>query len=255
VSQGREKIINAPVVVTRLLLALAAIQLLLDMGPPSFADDVVDRFGFVPGRFLFQIAPGAVLSELSSLSADEAESRLAIILGGGVWNWVTPVTYAFLHANWTHLILNGATLAAFGSPLARRFGAARFLAFFFVCALAGAAMHLAVHPYEVAPVIGASAAISGTMAAIARFVFEPRDALGLDHAPKAAPGFAALVSNRRAVVFLVSWFGVNFLIGAFPQIGGVSEAIAWEAHIGGFLAGLFLFSLFDPPAPRSGGQA
>ena len=57
----------------------------------------------------------------------------------------TFVTYALIHGDWTHLGLNSVWLLAFGTPVARRFGALRFLAFFAVTAAAGAAAHLATH--------------------------------------------------------------------------------------------------------------
>ena len=48
------------------------------------------------------------------------------------------------------------------------------------------------------------------------------------------------------------WFGLNLLfgIGSFAIVG-VDQSIAWEAHVGGFFAGLLLFSLFDPVAPQT----
>jgi membrane associated rhomboid family serine protease len=109
------------------------------------------------------------------------------------------------------------------------------------------------------PVIGASAAISGFMAAAVRFAFQrggPLDLLrgGDDDAYRvpAVPLVAAL-RDKRIVVFLAAWFGLNLLFGlgtlAMP---GMDQAIAWQAHIGGFLAGLLLFPLFDPiAAPHS----
>ena len=46
------------------------------------------------------------------------------------------------------------------------------------------------------------------------------------------------------------WFAVNFLFGATDIMPGVSAAIAWQAHVGGFLVGLLLFPLFDIPKSR-----
>jgi len=51
--------------------------------------------------------------------------------------------------------------------------------------------------------------------------------------------------NRQAMFFLLAWLAVNVLLGVFPQAVGVSNAIAWEAHVGGFLFGLLFFSFFD----------
>jgi membrane associated rhomboid family serine protease len=55
------------------------------------------------------------------------------------------------------------------------------------------------------------------------------------------------------VSFLIAWFGLNFLFG-FVSVPGVSDgmSVAWEAHLGGFLAGLLLFDAFDP-VRRPGG--
>jgi membrane associated rhomboid family serine protease len=49
------------------------------------------------------------------------------------------------------------------------------------------------------------------------------------------------------LVFLLVWFGVNLLFGVgWFSMPGVEHAVAWEAHVGGFLAGLLGFSAFDP---------
>ena len=65
----------------------------------------------------------------------------------------------------------------------------------------------------------------------------------------AAPLLVAL-RNPRVLTFLVVWFGLNLLfgLGSVP-LAGESQTVAWEAHVGGFLAGLLLFSAFDPVEP------
>jgi membrane associated rhomboid family serine protease len=151
--------------------------------------------------------------------------------------------------------VNAAWLLAFGSPLARRFGILRFLAFFAVAAIAGAALHLATHAGELVPMIGASAAISGAMAAAMRFVFQPGGPLR--RRPGEAPNYRApaiplraALTDPRILVFLAVWLGVNLLfgLGAAPLLGE-NQSVAWEAHVGGFFAGLLLFDLFDPRHP------
>ena len=102
-------------------------------------------------------------------------------------------------------------------------------------------------------VIGASAAISGMMAAAMRFVFQRGGPLGLlrtrdpdAYRVPAAP-LAPALRDRRVFVFLVVWFGTNILFGAGTiAIPGFDQSVAWEAHIGGFLAGLLAFPIFDP---------
>src|SRR5207245_2787476 len=96
--------------------------------------------------------------------------------GAAIW---TFVTYAFIHADLNHLIFNAVWLLAFGTPVARRFGSLRFIAFFIVTAVAGAGAHLLTHFGEMLPMIGASAGISGAMAAAMRFAFQRGGPLGL----------------------------------------------------------------------------
>jgi membrane associated rhomboid family serine protease len=55
------------------------------------------------------------------------------------------------------------------------------------------------------------------------------------------------------LLFLLVWFGINLIfgVGSFSTLTG-GETVAWQAHVGGFLAGLLLFSWFDPaPAARN----
>ena len=56
--------------------------------------------------------------------------------------------------------------------------------------------------------------------------------------------------DTRVLGFLAVWFGINIIFGVGSiAIGADGASVAWQAHIGGFLAGLMLFSLFDP-VPR-----
>ncbi len=182
--------------------------------------------------------------------------------GWGTQIW-TFVTYSLIHGDLTHLGLNAVWLLAFGSAVARRFGAARFLAFSAVTAAAGAVAHLATHPGDCWPMVGASAAISGFMAAAIRFVFQAGGPLGLLGSSRGAgyaiPAAPLLVTLRdlRVIVFLAVWFGLNVFFGliSLPLVDD-QQSVAWQAHIGGFVAGLVLFPLFDPVARlRSGDDA
>lgn len=258
-SGERERILNLPTVVTALIGVLAAVQALIEWTPEPWALAVLARFAFIPARLTYLVAPEAVINALSGDHGDlDAGLTTAMILDGAGGAWVTPLSYAFLHGGWTHLFINVLTLAAFGAPVARRFGAPRFLAFLAACAIAGALAHLAIHPLGIVPVVGASAAISGTMAAIVRFAFTPGARLGetrflrlgVSAGDPAPARLSELASNRRAVSFLVVWFAVNLFFGAFPHAAGASGTIAWEAHIGGFLFGLMSFTAFDRSAAR-----
>ncbi len=179
-------------------------------------------------------------------------------LGADVW---TFFTYAFLHADLLHIAVNVAWLLPFGTALARRFGTWRYVGFMLVVAAAGALAHLITHPGAMVPMIGASAAISGAMAAALRFVFQQGAPLGLwrangDAAPYRMPASSLLATlrNPRFLIFIGVWIGLNALFGfgSIPLGGGAGQEIAWQAHIGGFLAGLLLFNAFDPVAPQPG---
>lgn len=227
----RQPILNLPVSVTALIGLLIAIHAIRTLFLSDQADiQVILDFAFIPVR---ETAP-------------EAFSGTAAA-GAVVWSFVT---YAFLHADWSHVLINVVWLAAFGAPLARRFGTARFLLFSAAGAIAGAALHLALYPNSLVPLVGASAAISAQMAGASRFVFQaggPMWGRGDQRAYMypAAP-LLEVLRDRRVLAFLAVWFGVN-LIFALVGGGGLSEgAVAWDAHIGGFLAGLLLFRLFDP---------
>jgi membrane associated rhomboid family serine protease len=117
----------------------------------------------------------------------------------------------------------------------------------------GAMAHLATHLGAIEPMIGASAAISGAMAAAMRFVFQRDGRLGFfrDSAEAArlpAQPLRVTLRDPRFLLFLATWVGLNALFG-FGTIAFGAEAgqeIAWQAHVGGFFAGLFLFKAFDP---------
>lgn len=154
-------------------------------------------------------------------------------------------TYAFLHGSVAHLAINMIWLAAFGSPLANRLGALRFLMFWAVTSLCAVALHYVLHRMDQAPLVGASGAISGMMGAAARFGFR----IDRSHGKAAFSGeplpVAVCLRSRAVVAFLAIWMLINLLTGLISFAPGIDDQIAWEAHIGGFLAGFFGIGQFD----------
>ncbi len=125
-----------------------------------------------------------------------------------------------------------------------------------LCAIAGALTHYLGHRTDTTPIIGASAAISGAIAGTIRFAFDDpiRQTRRLQAQNKnegALKPLNNLLSNRSAIIFMIVWLASNLMIGIFPHSFGVEGSIAWEAHLGGFLCGLFLLGFFDPVKARS----
>jgi membrane associated rhomboid family serine protease len=237
-SARREPIFNIPGVVLALIAVMAAVHLVRTLVlSPAQKVELLRLFAFDPLRY------GGALLPAGGLPGG---------FGAQVW---TFVTYSLLHANWTHFGVNAIWFLAFGSAVARRFGPARFMIFFAVTAAAGAIAHLFAYAGENAPVIGASAAISGTMAAAMRFAFQRGGPLSFwrtgseaDYRVPAVPLLQAL-REPAVIAFLAVWFGLNFVFGLWSSpLIGQNEVVAWQAHIGGFVAGLLLFPWFDPVA-------
>ncbi len=231
--------LNLPPVITAISIVLVTLHVMR-----AFADQETDLqfllwLAFIPARY------------------DAALALRLPLPGGEAADAWTFVTYALLHGDAMHLVINLVWFLAFGSAVAWRFGALRFTVFLAVTAAAGAAAHLATHFGEFVPLVGASASISGAMAASLRFAFEAGGPLGYfrDGSRNAffvpAAPLAVALRNPQVLVFLAIWFFLNlgFGLGSMPELG-VSGEIAWQAHIGGFVAGLLLFPLFDPVPPR-----
>jgi membrane associated rhomboid family serine protease len=166
--------------------------------------------------------------------------------------WVSPVAHAFLHGDWTHFATNAVWLLAFGTPVARRLGVSRFLLFCAAGALAGAGLFYLLNASLIQPMIGASGVVSALMGGAARFALGSMGRLSsgeVAHAPLL--GIGASLSDRTILFFILIFFGTNLLLGSGGAvIFGEGGAIAWEAHVGGFLFGFLCFAFFDPRRQR-----
>jgi len=243
VIQRKEPMFNVPPVVVATVVVLVLVHA-LRMLVLTDAEDTrfLLTFAFIPARYDTDLIVGGALPG-----------------GFGAELW-TFFSYAFIHADLLHIVVNLAWLLPFGTALARRFGTWRYIAFMLVMAGAGAFAHLVSHPGAMVPMIGASAAISGAMAAALRFVFRRGGPLGLWRGEAVGDGAAyrvpaaslgATLRDPRFLLFLAVWIGLNLLMGlGNVPIGEDGQEIAWQAHIGGFLAGLLMFNAFDPVAPR-----
>jgi membrane associated rhomboid family serine protease len=262
-SPAREPVLNLPAVVVWSIALLALIQAARSL--LSAYDDYVlmSWLAFVPARLSLWLSPERLNDVVSAIAetgtSQDVANRLQLVrlllADGGPKLW-SLLSYGLLHGSWMHLVSNVVWLAAFGSPVARRLGPGRFLNLMALATIGGALLHWWSRELDVLPLVGASAAVSGATAAAIRFVFAPGlrfGALGDDAVVRAIPAerFGQLWRNSRALLFIAIWFATNILFGAgLVPIFGEETSIAWEAHIGGFLVGLWLFPLLDRGAVR-----
>jgi len=139
----------------------------------------------------------------------------------------TYVTYAFLHGDIFHLGGNMLFLWVFGDNVEDALGHLRFLLFYVLCAVAGALLHGLLLPESQAPLIGASGAIAGIVAAY--LMLHPRVKIWV-------LAFARIPLRIPAWIVLALWIGMQFVMLA---VAG-DDAVSWAAHVGGILMGAAL---------------
>lgn len=174
-------------------------------------------------------------------------------LDGGIWPIIwTPFTHAFLHAGWEHVGFNVVWLAAFGTPIAQRYGAVRMLGLFLVGAALGALAFAATTLPQVQVLLGASGGIAALTGAATRFIFQPpvvvvdeksgeRHVLG-----RRLATLGEFVRNPTARFFALTWIVLNGIVPLIPIFTGSTDfQVAWQTHIAGFLAGLLLVPLLE----------
>ena len=224
---------NVPAVVLGLIAVFAVVHWVrADLLGPVGSDEMILDYAFIPGCY----GGGDPVCALRSA-------------GAGIWS---PITYAFLHGDWTHFGANAVWLLAFGTPVARRIGAARFLSFSALGSIAGALVFYLVNPTLVVPVIGASGTVSALMGGACRFAFggSRRQRSSPDRMDLPLITIFEALSDRTVLIFIAVFFGTNLLVGS--GLGGAFSGgaqVAWEAHLGGFAFGFLFFRAFDPRSP------
>lgn len=216
-------------------VAILALLMVVIFAAYEFALDAEGQFnlliwlGFLPIRLVDASLPGGLLPLL----------------------W-TPVTHAFLHGSWAHVLLNVAWLAIFGTPVARRYGGTVMVAMFLVSSIAGALLYAVLQLNDIHILIGASGGVAGLTGAAMRFIFEPAQLVQNPEtgevklfAPRLAD-VAQMWSNVRTRTFTIFWLGINLAIPVYDYfVAATPSQIAWQAHIGGFLLGLILPSVVE----------
>jgi membrane associated rhomboid family serine protease len=153
--------------------------------------------------------------------------------------FVTVLTSMFMHGGFLHAAGNLWFLHIFGDNVEDNFGPARFALFYLLAGAAAAATQVAVSPGSAVPMVGASGAIAGVLAAY--LVLFPRARV-----VTLLPLFIFLEwFELPAVLFIALWFFVQFFegVGSLGR-GALGGGVAYWAHIGGFLAGLAMVFVF-----------
>ncbi len=202
-ARSRPPAINLPPLTLYLLVAMLAVYAVGSLAPAHVERWIIVHFSFIP----------AAWSEF----------------GWPLWaKIVAPVTYAFLHGGFLHLVLNGVMLAVMGQVLERRLGQPKFLLVFLAGAVGGALVHALIGGAPRVPLVGASAGVGALYGA--GIVMHAR---GIYLGP-----------NSRILVALTAFFLITNLIGlVLPLLGNV----AYAAHLGGFIAGALITTCLIQP--------
>ena len=209
---------TAPVVTVG-LIALNVIVFLHETALGPYLESFVFAYGLVPRRFVYW--PGDPL----------APARFLPLL-----------TSMFWHGGWLHLLGNMLYLWIFGDNVEDRLGHFRYLIFYLAAGIAAALTQVALNPGSALPTVGASGAIAGVLGAY--LITYPRSRVLTLIPIIIFPWFVEI----PAVFYLAFWFLMQVLEGVgqlgVPQEGG---GVAVWAHIGGFIAGVVLVKLMEPP--------
>lgn len=192
---------------------------------------------FPPVIFGLLISCAVVFVLLRATSLQQFGGYFALFTFEPYFRFWQPITYAFLHGDVAHLAFNMFALWMFGRELEYRWGSGRFLLFFFVSVLGGAAGQFALSLATggiTNPMIGASGGVYGILLAFGMTYPERQIMLLFPPIPMKAK-------------YMVVVFGlIEFFVGA----SGINTGIAHFAHLGGMVAGLVLLLYWRSRQPR-----
>jgi membrane associated rhomboid family serine protease len=203
-------------VMTFTIITVNVLAFLLELSLPQGAqNDLIYLFGLVPARYTHP-----AWAEFVGLPLDN------------YWPFLTNL---FLHGGWLHIIANMWFLYLFGDNVEDRMGPVRFLLFYLLAGAAANFVHFIVNRDSTMPVIGASGAIAGVMAAYMRLFPRARIIMLVPIL------FFPLFFEVPALFFMLFWFLLQLVSGAASlAVAHSGEGIAWWAHVGGFVLGLLL---------------
>jgi len=149
------------------------------------------------------------------------------------------LTNMFLHGGWGHIIMNMWILYIFGDNVEDKMGKLRFFIFYLLCGLIAAGFHFILYRNSPVPAIGASGAISGVMAAY-MIMFPGSTTISI------VPIFIIpFIFPVPAIIYIGLWFIGQLISGASSlMLSDTAIGIAFWAHIGGFIGGIWIYRYF-----------
>lgn len=194
--------------------------------------------------YLWELALGremhAALNALGFVPASYFSTRLTEAGDLGFPPALTILTSMFLHGGVLHLAGNMLYLWIFGNNVEDIAGHFRFLLFYVLCGVAAALAMAYIDPASRVPMVGASGAISGVLAAYV--LFFPRAKVTV-----IVPLGIILYPFALTAIWVIGFWFVLQLVSAWLADPG-QPGTAWWAHLGGFAAGLLLAPIFRPGA-------
>jgi len=155
------------------------------------------------------------------------------VTGGFFPPSLTVVTYMFLHGGWLHVLLNMLFLFVFGDNIEDALGRGRYLAFYLLCGMAGGAAHALAAPQSNVPLIGASGAIAGVIAAY--MMIRP------------CARITVLVFGFIPISLASYWVLGFWALSQVWHVVSIQKGdTAWWAHVGGLVAGAILITVIRP---------
>jgi membrane associated rhomboid family serine protease len=152
---------------------------------------------------------------------------------------LTVLTSMFVHGGFWHLAGNMLYLWIFGNNIEDAMGHVRFVIFYILCGVAAVAAQVLPDPASEVPMVGASGAISGVLGAYMLLYPRARVLLGLPL------GFLIVQLGRYPAIWvLAAWFVMQLVMGSFAAFSKTPGGVAFGAHIGGFVAGCVLVTVF-----------
>lgn len=206
---------STPIITWSLMVIWFVIFVTMKLMPDDLSVRLLNIYGMVPIRY--------------------SSERWAMSAGLPFDYYLSFISNLFLHANWIHLVVNMLFMWIFGDNVEDRMGKLRFIVFYLVCGFFASFLQWRFDPMLAIPVVGASGAIAGVLAAY--FFLYPLERVIVFLFPILVP--------VPAIAFLGVWVMIQ-LHDATTSVffeGGTMD-VAWWAHIGGFIAGCLLYRLF-----------